>query len=295
MALIPRGGNRMALTLRPGTPEDATICGQICYDAFTTIAAQHHFPANYPSPEAAVARMVERLAHPGFYAVVAEVDGQVVGSNFLDERSPIAGLGPITVAPRVQNRTIGRHLMEAVLERVAARGFLGVRLVHAAYHTRALSLYAKLGFTVRDFVARVTGAPLALQLPGYTVRPATLAELDACDTICRRVHGHDRSGELREAIVHGSATVVEHAGHLCGYATSVSAAGHAVGETTAAVQALIGAAPALERGGVLVPLRNAELLRWCLTAGFRVAVPQTLMSRGFYQEPVGAFFPSVLY
>jgi hypothetical protein len=71
--------------------------------------------------------------------------------------------------------------------------------------------------------------------------------------------------------------------------------GHAVGETTAAVQALIGAAPAVERGGFLVPLRNEELFRWCLTVGFRVAVPQTLMSRGFYQEPVGAFLPSVLY
>jgi hypothetical protein len=127
------------------------------------------------------------------------------------------------------------------------------------------------------------------------VRPATLADLDACDELCRRVHGHDRSGELREAIAQGSAMVVEHAGHLRGYATSMSAAGHAVGETTAAVQALIGAAPAFERGGFLVSLRNEELFRWCLTAGFRVAVPQTLMSCGFYQEPVGAFLPSILY
>jgi predicted N-acetyltransferase YhbS len=285
----------MSLTLRSGRPEDATMCGTICYDAFKTIAEQHNFPSNYPSPEVAIARMMERLTHPGLYAVVAELDGYVVGSNFLDERSPIAGLGPITVAPTVQNRTIGRHLMQAVLDRVAARHSLGVRLVHATYHTRALSLYAKLGFTVRDFVARVTGAPLALQLPGYIVRPATLADLDACDQVCRRVHGHDRSGELRDAIVQGETTVVEHAGHLSGYATVISAAGHAVGETTAAVQALIGAAPALERGGFLVPLRNEELFRWCLTAGFRVAVPQTLMSRGFYQEPAGAFLPSVLY
>ena len=183
----------MPLILRRGTPEDATICRTICYDAFTTIAAQHNFPSNYPSPEVAVARMAERLTHPGLYAVVAELDGQVVGSNFLDERSPIVGLGPITVAPSVQNRAVGRHLMQAVLERVATQHALGVRLVHAAYHTRALSLYAKLGFTVRDFVARVTGAPLACQLPGYTVRLATLADLDACDQVCRRVHGHDRA------------------------------------------------------------------------------------------------------
>jgi predicted N-acetyltransferase YhbS len=285
----------MSLTLRPGRPEDATVCGIICYEAFKTIAEQHNFPSNYASAEVAVARMVERLTHPGIYAVVAELDGHVVGSNFLDERSPIAGLGPITVTPSMQNRTIGRHLMQAVLDRVATQRYLGVRLVHAAYHTRALSLYAKLGFSVRDFFARVTGAPLALQLPGYTVRPATLADLDACDEVCRRVHGHDRSGELRDAMVQGSATVVEHAGYLRGYATIISAAGHAVGETTEAVQALIGAAPVLAHGGFLVPLRNEELFRWCLTAGFRVAVPQTLMSRGFYQEPVGAFLPSILY
>jgi predicted N-acetyltransferase YhbS len=285
----------MSLTLRPGKPEDATICGTICYEAFKGIAEQHNFPSNYPSPEVAVARMVERLTHPGLYAVVADLDGRVVGSNFLDERSPIAGLGPITVSPTVQNRTIGRHLMQAALDRVAARRYLGVRLVHAAYHTRALSLYAKLGFTVRDLIARMTGMPLALQTPGYTVRPATLADLDACDRVCRRVHGHDRSGELRDAIQQDSATVVEHAGHLHGYATMIGVSGHVVGETTAAVQALISAASTFERGGFLVPLRNGELFRWCLAAGFRVAVPQTLMSRGSYQEPVGAFLPSVLY
>jgi predicted N-acetyltransferase YhbS len=285
----------MSLTLRPGRPEDATICGTICYEAFKTIAKQHNFPAGYASPEAAVARMVERLTHPGLYAVVAELDGRVVGSNFLDERSPIAGLGPITVAPSVQNRTIGRHLMQDVLDRAATRRSLGVRLVHAAYHIRALSLYAKLGFTVRDCLARMTGTPLALQLPGYTVRPATLADLDACDQVCRRVHGHDRSGELRDALQQGSTTVVEHAGHLSGYATSIGASGHAVGETTAAVQALIGAAPAFERGSFLVPLRHGELFNWCLSAGLRVTVPQTLMSCGFYQEPVGAFLPSILY
>lgn len=285
----------MPLMLRPGRPEDAIVCGTICYEAFKAIAVQHNFPPSYPSSEVAVARMGERLTHPGFYAVVAELEGRVVGSNFLDERSPIVGLGPITVAPTVQNRTIGRHLMQDVLARVAARRCPGVRLVHAAYHTRALSLYAKLGFAVRDLFAKVTGAPLALQLPGYTVRLAILTDLDACSRLCRRVHGHDRDGELRDAIQQGSATVVEHEGHLCGYATLIGVSGHAVGETTAAVQALIGAAPAFERGGFLVPLRNGELFGWCLAAGFRVAVPETLMSQGFYQEPVGAFLPSVLY
>ena len=73
----------MPLTLRPGRPEDATMCGTICYEACKTIAAQHNFPTNYPSPEVAIECMVERLTHPGVYAVMAELDGRIVGSNFL--------------------------------------------------------------------------------------------------------------------------------------------------------------------------------------------------------------------
>lgn len=286
----------MPLTLRPGRPEDAPLCGTICYEAFKAIAEQHNFPPGYPSPEAAVARMVARLAHPGFYAVVAELDGRIVGSNFLDERLSIAGLGPITVDLAVQNRTIGQHLMHAVLEHAKAQHLQGVRLLHATYHTRALSLYAKLGFVVRDMVAKVTGGALTLQLPDDTVRPARLEDFEACNQVCRHIHGHDRGGELREAMQHGTATVVEHGGRLSGYFTGSGVSGpHAVGETTEAVEALMGAAVAVARGTFRVPLRNGELLQWCLGHGFRVEVPETLMSLGFYQEPVGAFLPSGLY
>ena len=285
----------MPLILRPGRPEDAAICGAICHHAFKAIAEQHNFPPSYASPEQAAALMAARLAHPGVYAVVAELDGRIVGSNFLDERAPIAGLGPITVDPATQDRAIGRRLMQDVLDRVASQDRLGVRLVHASYHARALSLYAKMGFAVRDMIARVTGAPMARQLPGCAVRLATLADLDACDQVCHRVHGHHRSGELRDAIAQGQATVVERDGRLTGYATAIGVSGHAVGETTADVQALIAAARDFERGGFLVPLRNADLFAWCLAHGFRVSVPQTLMSRGFYREPAGAFLPSVLY
>ena len=68
------------------------------------------------------------LSHPNFYSVVAERDGKIVGSNFLDERGPIAGVGPITVDPAEQNQTIGRSLMLAVLERARARRAPSVRL-----------------------------------------------------------------------------------------------------------------------------------------------------------------------
>ena len=285
----------MSVTLRPGTPADAEPCGMICYAAFKVIAEAHNFPPAFPSPEVAIRLLSYLLAHPGFYAVVAELDGRVVGSNFVDARSPIAGIGPITVDPAVQNRTIGRQLMQQAMERVAQRRFPGVRLVQAAYHSRTLALYAKLGFIVREPLATMQGSPLGLHIPGYTVRSASGEDLQACNQVCRSVHGHDRGGELADAIQQHTAVVVEHAGRLTGYATSIAFFGHALGETNVDLKALIGAAPVIPDPGFLLPMRNGELFRWCLDHGLRVLQTNTLMSMGLYNTPAGAFLPSILY
>lgn len=285
----------MGVTLRRGIPEDALQCGTICYSAFKGIADQHNFPPDFPSPDVATAMMSEFLSHPKIYGVVAELDGQVVGSNFADERSVIAGIGPITVDPAVQNRSVGRELMKHILARVAQQRFAGVRLVQAAYHGRSLSLYTKLGFVARELLATMQGKPPGLQIPGYTVRPATTGDLAACNQICLKVHGHDRGGELLDAVKKGTAAVVEHRGRITGYATSIAFFGHAVGETNEELKALIGAAPAFPGPGFLLPARNAELFRWCLEHGLRVVQPLTLMSIGLYNEPEGAFLPSILF
>ena len=283
------------LTLRPGTLDDAKQCGKICYSAFRAIAEEHNFPPDFLSPELTITLLSEFIAHPDIYGVVAELDGRVVGSNFVDERSIIAGIGPITVDPTVQNRAIGRELMQHVLARVAKQRFPGVRLVQAAYHNRSLSLYTKLGFVVREPISVMQGPPVALQIPGYVVRPATVGDRDACNQVCLRVHGHDRGGDLLDAIRRGTATVIEHNGRITGYATAVAFFGHAVGETNEELKALIGAAPAFLGPGFLLPSRNWELFRWCLEHGLRVVQPMTLMSRGLYNEPAGAFLPSILY
>jgi predicted N-acetyltransferase YhbS len=288
-------GVEMNVTLRPARLEDANLCGAICYEAFKAISDQHNFPPDFPSSDVTTALLSELLAHPGFYGVVAELDGRVVGSNFMDERSTIAGIGPITIDPAAQNRTVGRQLMQHVLERVATRRLPGVRLVQAAYHNRSLSLYATLGFEIREPLATMQGPPLAVQIPGYVVRPATERDLDACNQVCLSVHGHDRSGELRDAIMQGTAVVVEHGGRITSYATSIAFWGHAVGESNEGLKAIIGAAPAFPGPGFLLPTRNGELFRWCLAHGLRVVHLMTLMSIGLYNEPAGAFLPSILY
>ena len=53
------------------------------------------------------------------------------------------------------------------------------------------------------------GAPLDLQISGYAVRKAVEADLQACDSVCFKVHGIDRSAEVLDAIKQGTATVVD--------------------------------------------------------------------------------------
>ena len=93
--------------------------------------------------------------------------------------------------------------MQAVLQRAKERRCAGVRLVQAAYHNRSLSLYSKLGFSVREPLSTLHGPPIGLAMPGYLVRPATEADLYACNTLCLSVHGHDRGPEVLEAIRQG--------------------------------------------------------------------------------------------
>ena len=285
----------MNLNLRPGRREDAEVCGVICFEAFKRISTQHNFPPDFPAPDIAVGLLSMLFQRPDVYSVVAEVDGRVVGSNCLWESDRIAGVGPITIDPALQNGKVGRALMQNVLERAGQQGFAGVRLVQAAYHNRSLSLYAKLGFDAREPLSCIQGAALRLSIPGYPVRPARMQDLNACNALCLRIHGHDRANELRDAIAQGSANVVEQAGEISGYATSIGFFGHAVCAGNQALKALIGAAPEFPGPGFLLPTRNTELLRWCLQQGLRVVQPMTLMSRGLYNEPAGVFLPSVLF
>src|ERR687898_2624048 len=153
------------LRLRVGEPEDAETCGSICYEAFKVIAEEHNFPPDH-SPEMASGLMSSLLSRDDIYRVVAELDGRVVGSNFLWENGTIAGVGPITIDPAAQNVAVGRRLMEDVLRRGRERGIAGVRLVQAAYHNRSLSLYAKLGFETREPLSNLQGEAIEQQIPG---------------------------------------------------------------------------------------------------------------------------------
>jgi L-amino acid N-acyltransferase YncA len=281
--------------IRRAQPVDAEVCGRICYEAFTTLNNKFNFPPDFPSPVVAQGVLSSMFGNPGFFCVVAEEDGRLLGSNCMDERGAIAGIGPITVDPEVQNRTVGRQLMMAVMDRAAERRFAGVRLVQAAFHSRSMALYAKLGFDIREPLVVMQGPAIGEAPEGCVVRPAIADDVAQCNALCQRVHGHDRSGELTEDIKGGTALVVERDGQVVAYTSHLGFFGHTVAENNSDLEALLGGVDAFAGPGILVPTRNTELFRWCLNRGLRVVEPMTLMTVGLYNEPQGAYLPSILY
>src|ERR1700722_1308216 len=289
---VPTG---QSLFIPPATTADPYVCGRIFFEAFTILAKHHNFPQEFPDSDIPIGILSMLFSLPAFFCLVAEQDEKVIGSICMDERNPIAGIGPITIDPAAQNRTAGRQLMQAVMTRAAERKFAGIRMVHAAYHNRALSLYTKLGFVVREPLSCMQGPAIQTRLPGYRVRSAQAKDLAACNELCLRVHGHDRGGELGEAIQQGTAVVAESRGRVTAYASSVALSGHAVGETNEDLKALIASATEFHGAGILVPTRNSGLFRWCLESGLHIVQPMTLMTMGLYNEPVGAYLPSILF
>jgi ribosomal protein S18 acetylase RimI-like enzyme len=295
--------------LRPGTIDDADKVGKTIFEAYSAIADKHGFPPDYPSLDTGRSLASSLLSNPGFYSIVAEDTSsdsdsedkdRVVGSNFLDERSNIvAGVGPLTIDPKYQNKGTGRQLMINVLERAKNRNFPAIRLLQASYHTRSLALYASLGFEVREPISNMQGKPIQEAIPGRTVRTATDSDIESCSAICKAVHGHDRNGELQDSIRQGSAKVVLNGDKITGYTCGLTFFNHSVGLTNDDLKALISAATSEDENyggpGILIPARNTQLLRWCLNNGLRLVQQLTLMTIGLYNEPAGPYMPSILY
>ncbi|RWM89641.1 MAG: GNAT family N-acetyltransferase [Mesorhizobium sp.] len=287
----------MAIHIRVARPADSEACGRIIYEAFQGIAERHGFSPDFPAVETATQLAQSFIAHPSIFGVVAEEDGSVVGSNFLAEGDAIRGVGPITVDPRRQGGGIGRCLMAAVLER--GSGAAGIRLLQDAFNMRSVSLYASLGFDVREPVLVMTGRPSSDPGSGITVRRMTERDLDACNALCARIHGFSRASELADAMRLLAPMVSERDGIVTGYLTAPTfwIANHGLAETEADMRALIlgaGAANA-EPLSFLLPVRQARLFRWCLSEGLKAAKPMTLMTIGEYRTPGGSYIPSVFY
>ena len=288
----------MDVTIRPVTEADTEECGRICYEAFKTISDAHNFRPDFPTVESGVEFVGALVRNPAVFGVVAEAGGRVVGSNFLWEYDAVRAVGPITVEPNAQAKGAGRKLMEAVVAR--GRDAEGVRLVQDSFNAASLSLYASLGFDVREPLVLIEGV-VGGELPkGVEVRALRAGDFDACGALCRSVHGFERTNELRATPPFLTSFVAVREGRVTAYASAPHfwALNHAVAETGEDMRALLTGAGNLSEGrplSFLLPTRQSALFRWCLGKGMRVVKPMTLMSMGAYKEPRAPYLPSVGY
>jgi predicted N-acetyltransferase YhbS len=284
------------VTLREAKPDDTEALAQIVFDAFGDIHDHHRFQRDFPSLEAAVGMMSAWIPHPQVWGVVAEADGRIVGSNFLDERDSIRGVGPITIDPKSQNSGVGRRLMEAVIER--GQDGDGIRLLQDGFHMRSLSLYTSLGFRATAPCIVMSGKPRSAPARDVEVRPLEEGDLEACAELCKKVHGFDRNGSLRDAMHAFQPFVAVRDGRIVGYSATPTfwPMAHGVAESEEDMKALLlGAAVQIDEPiALLVPLLSG-LFSWGIEEGLRSVKPMNIMAMGAYQEPQGGWYPSVIY
>lgn len=281
--------------IRPAKPSETERLGHIWHAAFSGITDLHGFPRDFASCEEVTEIWQHIMELPHAHSFVAERLNEVLGGATLWESESVAGIGPVFVRPDLQREGIGCKLMEAALDRAEVLELESVRLTQAAFNLVSLSLYAKLGFQVKEPLVVMTDPPLGKGPEGYVVRAADASDLDAMDELCFSVHRHSRRAELAAAIDHETAKVVIRGGSLMGYATDLGFMGHAVSLVNEGLYALIASTESFSLSGIMIPTRNAELFQWSLDNGMRARSPWNLMVRGWYHEPVGAFLPSALY
>ncbi len=286
-----------SVKVRPATPADTEACGRILFEAFKGIAERHRFQPDFPTAEAATNIIQGLIEDPSTFGVVAEHDGEIAGSSFLSEHEPIRAVGPVSVDPRYQGLGIGRRLMEAIIER--GRGAVGMRLTQDAFNTASMSLYASLGFEVKEPLVLMEGTCRGDLPSGVEVRPMQDTDVRACAELCVKVYGTQRTHDLQSMPPMMTPLVALREGRIIAYATGLSfwPLNHAVAEHDEDLKALLLGARMVYADPLsfLVPTRQASLFRWCLGQGLRALKPLTLMAMGEYREPRGCYLPSVGY
>ena len=283
----------MTIELRQATAADVPEMGRIVYEAFTDIAESHGFPPDFPSIEFAVGVSGLLVQQENIYSIAAVDGGTLRGSNHLDLWDEVGGIGPISVDLSAQGGGVGRTLMQHALDHARESGFDRVRLMQDAFNMRSLALYASLGFNVVEPVAYLELSSVGPVDPNF--RPATPADFEAMDALCREIYGISRTNEIASLAAAGFPGFVIDRGRITGYLLATQI-GHGVAETDDDLLALYRSLGASSPGSLSnLPMRQGELYRRALADGHRNRKVMNLMALGPYDDPKGTWTPSVIF
>ncbi len=145
------------ITVRPGVPEDEPALGGL---GELLVSVHHKFdPARFVAPgpltkEGYGRFLASRLARQDAIVLVAEQEGSVVGyvyagiegNDWMNLRGPAGVIHDIIVDPGRRGAGIGRRLLDAAVDALAARGAPMVVLSTATPNETAQRLFAAAGF-----------------------------------------------------------------------------------------------------------------------------------------------------
>ncbi len=172
----------MNITIRPLMENDLPAARQIVCLAFGTFLGA-------PEPEkfwSDLDYVSTRWRADSASAFGAEIDGELVGSNFATSWGSVGFFGPLTVHPKFWDQSVAKHLMEPILQCFERWGTRHVGLFTFAHSAKHVGLYNKYGFWPR-FLTAIMSKPV--QAKETTVRWSKYSELgeeerNACLNAC---------------------------------------------------------------------------------------------------------------
>lgn len=190
----------MNANIRPLTKRDLPVARSIVCSSFGKFLGA-------PDPEkfwAARDYVYARFAGEHVASFGAELDGELVGSNFATRWGSVGFFGPIAVRPDRQGRGIAKSLVEAATAQLDAWGIQHAGLFTFAQSALHVALYQKCGFNAR-FLTAIMASPAqpARQTSGWS-RYSNLSHSErqaaeiACRELTEEIHeGLDLGAEMR--------------------------------------------------------------------------------------------------
>jgi GNAT superfamily N-acetyltransferase len=179
------------VAVRPLTPDDVDVADRVMRIAFGTFLGA-------PDPIAVFgdAQYVRPRYHAApSWAVAAELDGELVGSNFATRWGSFAFFGPLTVRPDLWDRGIAGRLMEPIMDLFDQWGVRQAGLFTFPQSPKHIGLYQKFGFWPQHLTSLMEKPiPAATE----TAKPSTLsaaaegereAVLSACRELTDQIYG----------------------------------------------------------------------------------------------------------
>lgn len=279
----------MPLEVIPAQTEHIEGMAQALLSAFGEFHHQHEIP--YTSTLPSALEMYESIIKEDFgHPIVALLDGEVAGSTWLRLSDEVIAFEDVNVAPSMQGKGIARPLMQYGIKTAQEKGYERIRLTQSGHNSKALSLYASLGFETKESFAEMSNP--ASPEASEDIRAATKNDLDAIAQFCKKMYKVNRRAEISDYIGRGvPCFIMERNGEIVGYKVGNS---HGIAQTEDDALALASHTAREFPGNVKFhcPMGLSNFFQKAIKAGCQVGEIHNIMAIGPYETPDGAWMPS---